>query len=64
MRLKFVFPGILLLLVICDPSLAYAGTSAPIDGGVSLLIAAGIGYGIKKVRDERKRKKDDKELTK
>ncbi len=29
----------------------------PIDGGLSLLIAAGVGYGIKKVRDERKRKK-------
>lgn len=26
----------------------------PLDGGVSLLIAAGIGYGIKKVRDQRK----------
>ncbi len=29
---------------------------APIDGGVSLLVAAGIGYGIKKVRDNRKKK--------
>lgn len=28
---------------------------APIDGGVSILVAAGIGYGIKKARD-RKRK--------
>ena len=27
----------------------------PIDGGVSLLIAAGVGYGIKKYRDERKK---------
>lgn len=32
----------------------------PIDGGVSLLIAAGVGYGIKKVRDERKKTKDHK----
>ena len=30
----------------------------PIDGGVSILIAAGVGYGIKKVRDERKKKLD------
>jgi hypothetical protein len=30
---------------------------APIDGGVSLLIAAGIGYGIKKNK-ERKNNKD------
>ena len=33
----------------------------PIDGGVSLLIAAGVGYGIKKVRDERKKAKEAKE---
>lgn len=26
----------------------------PFDGGVTLLIAAGLGYGIKKVRDQRK----------
>lgn len=29
----------------------------PIDGGVSLLIAAGIGLGAKKAHDERKKKK-------
>ncbi len=34
----------------------------PIDGGVSLLIAAGVGYGIKKVRDERKKAKAAKEV--
>jgi len=28
----------------------------PIDGGVGVLIAAGLGYGLKKIRDERKRK--------
>ena len=28
---------------------------APIDGGISLLVAAGIGYGVKKARDNRKR---------
>ena len=33
----------------------------PIDGGLSLLIAAGVGYGIKKVRDERKKSKEAKE---
>lgn len=26
---------------------------APIDGGLSLLIAAGVGYGVKKIREER-----------
>lgn len=34
----------------------------PIDGGLSLLIAAGVGYGIKKVRDERKKAKAAKEV--
>lgn len=30
----------------------------PFDGGVSLLVAAGIGYGIKKVRDSRKQQRE------
>lgn len=34
--------------VITDPD-------APIDGGISLLIAAGIGYGVKKARDYKKK---------
>ena len=33
----------------------------PIDGGVSLLIAAGVGYGVKKYRDERRKTLDKKE---
>lgn len=28
---------------------------APIDGGVGLLLAAGVGYGIKKYRDSNKK---------
>lgn len=28
---------------------------APIDGGVGLLVAAGIGYGIKKANDKRRK---------
>lgn len=35
----------------------------PIDGGLSLLLAAGVGYGVKKVRDQRK-KKDIEDKTK
>ena len=30
----------------------------PIDGGVSLLVAAGVAYGAKKAYDKRKRQKD------
>ena len=29
--------------------------SAPIDGGLSLLIAGGVGYGVKKAREKRKK---------
>jgi len=36
--------------------------SAPIDGGLSLLIAGGVGYGVKKLR--KKKKKQQEELEK
>ena len=36
----------------CDPLVDPA--CVPLDGGLSFLIAAGVGYGIKKVRDNRK----------
>jgi len=34
---------------------------APIDGGVSVLIVAGVGYGIKKAKENRKKKMGEKE---
>lgn len=50
------------LLIIC-PFLVHAqppdigpDPDAPIDGGLSLLVAAGIGYGVKKTRDNRKKR--------
>ncbi|WBA43482.1 PID-CTERM protein-sorting domain-containing protein [Hymenobacter canadensis] len=30
-------------------------TAVPIDGGASLLLAAGVGFGLKKLREHRKR---------
>ena len=54
---------LLIILVLLMPALVHAqgpdGTppdpdSAPIDGGLSLLIASGVGYGIKKIREKRK----------
>jgi len=30
----------------------------PVDGGLSLLVAAGVGYGAKKIRDKRKQQKE------
>ncbi|MFY7899687.1 MAG: PID-CTERM protein-sorting domain-containing protein [Chitinophagaceae bacterium] len=52
---------ILLLLIILLPMIASAQpgfdddvNDVPIDGGLSLLVAAGVGYGVKKMRDKRK----------
>ena len=33
--------------------------SVPIDGGLSLLLAAGVGYGAKKLRSHNKRKREE-----
>jgi len=59
----------LLLMVVLSVTAiaAYAGPDGfgsdpdtPIDGGISLLIAAGVGIGVKKVREMRKRKNNDR----
>lgn len=36
------------------PPLPFAPTQAPIDGGLSLLAAAGGAYAVKKLRDKRR----------
>lgn len=53
----------MLIVFICLPSLVQAQPNCPnpdipcpIDGGLSFLIAAGVVYGVKKVRDSRKKK--------
>jgi len=54
----------MLIVFICLPSLVQAQfpgcpdptVACPIDGGLSFLIAAGVVYGVKKVRDGRKKK--------
>ena len=46
-----------LMILLTVPAMAQGAPPAtPIDGGLSLLLAAGGVYGIKKVRDHRKRK--------
>lgn len=54
----FLVTGMLLMITVCvqaqggvenDPD-----TPVPVDGGVSLLVAAGVGYGVKKWRDKRR----------
>lgn len=46
---------LLLLPVIVQaqpPEFPIGPGSAPVDGGLSLLLAGGIGYGIKKIREK------------
>lgn len=54
--------GLLLMVFNLVPELCSAqigdpgdDPDAPIDGGVTLLVAAGVGYGIKKVKDSRRK---------
>ncbi len=45
-------------IFIAAPLLAQGGPPAtPIDGGLSLLLAAGGAYGVKKLRDKRRHSK-------
>ncbi len=57
-------PFLLLLFIIALPLMVLADPPSlgnddvddtPIDGGLSLLIAAGVGYGIKKVKHTNKK---------
>jgi len=57
---------ITVIITVCFPLLTTAQggglppapADVPIDGGLSLLLAAGVGYGIKKYRDSKKGKDD------
>ncbi len=46
-------------LVMAQPGLPSAPSQAPIDGGLSLLAAAGGAYAIKKLRDKKKNQEDN-----
>ena len=60
MKNKFcLIAAIMILTCAVFPFFAMAqdpggGPDVPIDGGLSLLLAAGVGYGVKKYRDGRK----------
>jgi hypothetical protein len=58
---------LVLLVIFCLPTISLLAqgfddevTDVPIDGGLSLLVAAGVGYGAKQLR---KKKKDEKIMT-
>ena len=53
---------IAILAILFLPSLVHAQpgfgddvNDVPIDGGLSLLVAAGVGYGAKKIKEKRKK---------
>ena len=55
-----LFSAILMIAFFMVPVLAIAqdpggGPDAPIDGGVSLLLAAGAAYGVKKYKEHKKK---------
>ena len=54
LALGLILPGVVFSQPPPPPDLP---VDTPIDGGISLLVAAGVGYGIKKVRDSRKKLK-------
>jgi len=62
MKNKFIYKIVMLAItvlavmpVISQPTLPSDPSAAPIDGGLSLLVAGGVGYGIKKIREKRKK---------
>jgi len=59
---------LIFILMLCLPAIVHAqlddpggDPAAPIDGGLSILLAAGVGYGVKKIRDSRKKHATDKQ---
>lgn len=67
MKTKQIILPIILLVIFLAPSLLRAQpdfindtSDVPIDGGLSLLVAAGIGYGAKKLRTMNTKQKNGK----
>lgn len=64
--IKKVSTFLAIIIILIVPVLTYAqpidptpgNPDAPVDGGLSLLIAGGIGYGVKKVREQRRKQNE------
>lgn len=54
LTILFLIPALPLLAQPTPPS-------APVDGGLSLLIAGGVGYGMKKIKERKKKWNEEKE---
>ena len=65
MKNKFyLLSAVLMIIITAIPFFAMAqdpsgGPDVPIDGGLTVLIAAGAAYGIKKYRDHKKKQQED-----
>jgi hypothetical protein len=62
MKQKHFYTLLIIFLGMLTPTLSHAQTDpppdpidTPIDGGLSILLAAGIGYGVKKAYEKRKK---------
>lgn len=69
MKRKNIYILAILLLCIAVPIITLAQVveppppdDSPIDGGLSLLLAAGAAYGVKKYRDSRKKEQEGGDL--
>ena len=56
--------AVFIMIITAIPFFAMAqdpggGPDVPIDGGLTLLIAAGAAYGVKKYRDHKKKQQED-----
>lgn len=63
---SFLYTVCIVIAFTCLPSLLWAqpggggpdpDPAVPLDGGISLLVAAGVGYAVKKAYDKRKEAK-------
>ncbi len=64
MKKRDLYAAILMLICITTPLLTLAQgppdpNDTPIDGGISLLLAAGTAYGVKKYREHKKKHNED-----
>ena len=69
MKARHLFPLMIIICCLVLPMIGFAqgppdpcdqpGATCPIDGGLSFLIAAGVGYGVKKYRQAKKAKSEE-----
>jgi hypothetical protein len=61
-RFKYIIPIVLFvaillpMTVLAEEPLGGGEIETPLDGGLSLLLAAGVGYGAKKMKEKRQNK--------